>query len=516
MRNRLRSTIAPPALVVSAAGVLVTFVAWQFVTRSSGSADGIHVLGTGLAVAAVCALAAAAHDALGPAARVRALTHQAHHDELTGLPNRDGAHEALRAAIARAYRRNRHVGVLFCDLDGFKAVNDTMGHDAGDELLRAFAERLRATVRADDVVARLGGDEFVVVCGDLDRPSEALTVADKIRRASSEPLSIGAGEVRITPSIGVATASRRRPADPGTLIVEADRAMYRAKKARLGVCSYDDGPRQEALGRLAVQRELVPALADGQFRVHYQPVVSLGRQRFVALEALIRWYHPDRGIIGPDRFLAVAEESGLVARLGDVVLREALAQQSVWNHLADEARELSVSVNVAERQLVDQGFPDRVGEMLDWAGLPASQLVLEISEDVLARHVDDANGVLHRLTRMGVGLVVDDFGTSQAALTRIGSLDIVSGVKIDRSVTAQLGRGGIAEAVVSGAVSLGDARGFDVIAEGVESVGQIELLERLGVDLMQGFYFLRPAPGDVFDVWMSELDDEPVSGFLGV
>lgn len=512
-----QETVAGPALVVVGVGALVTLVAvWGASAGLVGPDTGAAVAMTGGAVTALCALAAAAHGQLGPGSRLRALSHRASHDELTGLPNREGVQHALRASIARAYRHNRHVGVLFCDLDGFKAVNDTMGHEAGDELLRAFADRLRASVRAEDLVARLGGDEFVVVCGDLERSAEALAVARNVQKAAERPLPVGDDEVRITPSIGVATASRRRPADPDSLLGEADRAMYRAKRNRLGVCVYDDGTRREDLGALAVQRELVPALADGQFRVHYQPVVSVGERRFVSLEALIRWYHPERGIVGPEQFLAAAEETGLVARLGEVVLREALAQQSLWNHLAEEARELTISVNVAERQLVDQGLADRIDEMLSWAGIPASQLRLEVREEVLARHADDANGTLGRLARLGVGIIVDDFGTSEAALTRIGRLAVVTGLKIDRTVTAQLGRDGIAEAIVAGAVSLGRARGLDVIAAGVESLGQIELLEGLGVDLMQGFHFLRPAPGGVFDTWMSDPAGEPAVGFSGV
>lgn len=432
-------------------------------------------------------------------ARLREMEHRASHDELTGLLARDELRERLDIALRSAFRHDRVVGVLFLDLDGFKAINDSMGHEAGDELLRGFGRRLRASVRSEDLVARFGGDEFVVVTLGLERETAVREVAENVRRAFETPVEIADGSILMTPSIGIAVGSRLSPAGPDDLLANADQAMYRAKKLRLGIELFDDRQRREVLDRREVQQALVPALADGQFQVYYQPIVSAERASTVALESLVRWQHPVHGTLAPDRFLAVAEEAGLLARLGEVVMREAVAQTSVWNHLYGAANRTRVGVNLAERQLVDPGFADRVAEILGWAGVGGDQLDLEVGEELLLRRIDDSSRVLHRVAELGCRIVIDDFGITHGAFSRIRDLDLVRAVKIDRSIIAGLGNDNVSRAVVEATVSMARALGIDVIAEGVETQDQRSMVIDLGIDLMQGFLFQQPLPAEEFE-----------------
>ncbi|MEZ5167423.1 MAG: EAL domain-containing protein [Acidimicrobiales bacterium] len=233
--------------------------------------------------------------------------------------------------------------------------------------------------------------------------------------------------------------------------------------------------------------------------MYYQPIVSVSRERTVGLEGLVRWQHPVHGVLTPDRFLAVAEEAGMVARLGEVVMREAVAQTSVWNHLYGKANQTQVAVNLAERQLVDPAFADRVAEILAWAGVKPGQLDLEIGEELLLRRVDDSNRVIHRLSELGCRIVIDDFGIAHGALSRIRDLGMVSAVKIDRSIVAGLGRDNVARAVVQATVSMADALAIDVIAEGVERDDQRTMVQDLGIDLMQGYLFQHPIPASEYE-----------------
>jgi diguanylate cyclase (GGDEF)-like protein len=432
-------------------------------------------------------------------ARLQEMEHRASHDELTGLLSRDELRARLDVALRAAYRHDRVVGVLFLDLDGFKAINDSMGHDAGDELLCGFADRLRASVRSEDLVARFGGDEFVVVTQGLERESAVRGVAENVRRAFETPIAVQDGAVLMTPSVGIAVGSRVNTAGPDDLLANADQAMYRAKRLRLGVEVFDDRQRREVLDRQEVQQALVPALADGQFQVYYQPIVSHSRGETVGVEGLVRWQHPVHGTLGPDRFLEVAEEAGLLARLGEVVMREAVAQTSVWNHLYGPDHRARVSVNLAERQLVDPSFADRVGEVLTWAGVAPTQLELEVGEELLLRRIDDPNRVLHRVAEMGCRIVIDDFGIAHGAFSRIRDLDLVRAVKIDRTIIAGLERDNVARAVIEATVSMARALDIDVVAEGVETVEQRSIVAELGIDLMQGFLFQQPVPAAEFE-----------------
>ncbi len=437
------------------------------------------------------------------AARLYEMEHRASHDELTGLLARDELGARLETALRSAYRHDRVVGVLFLDLDGFKAINDSMGHEAGDEVLRAFGERLRATVRSENLVGRWGGDEFVVVTLGLERESAVREVADNVMRAFEQQIEVADGAILMTPSIGVSVGSRRNPVGSDDLLSHADQAMYRAKRLKIGVGIYDERQRREGLDRRAVQQALVPALADGQFHVYYQSILSSSTDTVVGLEGPVRWQHPVHGVLGPDRFLAVAEEAGLLACLGEVVLRVAVAQTSVSNHLYGPGRTTRVGVNLAERQLVDPFFVDRVDEILHWAGVTPSQLDLEVGENLLLRRVDDANRTLHRLAELGCLVVIDDFGIAQGAFSRIRDMDFVGAVTIDRSITAGLLRDNVSRAVMEATVSMARALDIDVIAEGVEIVEQRQVIESLGIDLMQGFLFHQPVPADEFEAMTS-------------
>ncbi|MEQ8840979.1 MAG: EAL domain-containing protein [Acidimicrobiales bacterium] len=495
--------IALSVCLPSALGLLATVgVSLWIGHRRDFALDGGSVtLVTGALVTALMTATLLAQRAMSGEthARLREMEHRASHDELTGLLARDELRARLDVALRSAYRHDSVVGVLFLDLDGFKAINDSMGHEAGDELLQRFGERLRASVRSEDLVARFGGDEFVVVTLGLEREPAVREVAENVRRAFEAPVEIADGHILMTPSIGIAVGSRLNPARPDDLVANADQAMYRAKRHRLGIDVFDDHQRREVLGRREVEQSLVPALADGQFHVYYQPIISAAEARTVAVEGLVRWQHPVHGTLSPERFLEVAEAAGLIARLGEVVMREAVAQTSVWNHLYGPDHRTRVGVNVAERQLVDPAFADRVAEILAWAGVGADQLDLEIGEELLLRRIDDSSRVLHRVADLGCRIVIDDFGTTHGSLSRIRDLDLVRGVKVDRSIIAGLGKDDVSRAVVEATVSMSRALDIEVIAEGVETIEQRSMVIDLGIDLMQGFLFQEPLPADEFE-----------------
>lgn len=449
---------------------------------------------SGLAATAVVLCAVAVQRWLGQSTltHLRDLESRATHDQLTGLPTRDEIRDRLSRALQERRRRADHTAVLFLDVDGFKGINDSMGHEAGDDVLRAFGERLRSAVRSTDVVGRFGGDEFVVICPGLTDASIAAEIAETVLTAFGEPLQMPDAEIQVVPSVGYAVADGEAEVSADELIGRADQAMYRAKRSGGGIRVYDVAQQREDMDRLEVEQAIMPALADGQFSVWYQPIVSQREGRTVGVEGLIRWMHPELGVLGPDRFLRIAEEAGLAARLGDVVLREVVAQTAIWNHLYQAGPTFPSSINLSERQLVDPAFPDRVAEMAEWCAVPLTQLDMEISEELLLRRVDDANRVIHRLAELGCRIVIDDFGNSQGAFSRIRSVPIVDVIKIDRSVVQAVPHDDVNKAVVEATMSMADALQLEVVAEGVETVAQKITLERLGIDLMQGFLFQRP------------------------
>ncbi len=428
--------------------------------------------------------------------------HDASHDALTGLHNRNALFQELEWSYKRAKETDTVLGVLFLDLDRFKVINDSMGHEAGDELLRIVATRLQSAVRGSDIVARFGGDEFVVVCRDLLSEKSVLAVATQILKSFAQPVSLYGGVQVVSTSIGIAIArpdDTRRPKD---LVRDADAAMYKAKKERSGYAVFDEVQRMQVIDRLDIERDLVKALDEEQFVVFYQPLIDVPKKRLYGFEALVRWNHPTRGIIGPGDFLPVAEETGMMARIGEMVLREACAQAAVWNHLTADAHGIKMSVNIAEQQLIDANFPYLVSEILAWSGLPAEQLVLEIIEDVIVDHLDGLT-ILRDIRNLGVNLAIDDFGTGQSSLSYVKQFDMVSALKIDKSFIDEMGDGSTNRAIIEAIVAMAKALDLRVVAEGVENETQVRGLLDFGVDIMQGYLFNKPVRSDAIDpvVW---------------
>jgi len=390
--------------------------------------------------------------------------------------------------------------VLFLDLDRFKAVNDSMGHEAGDELLKAVARRLKSTLRAADTVGRFGGDEFVVICRGLLEPHSVHRVAEAVLESFRVPLVIGNADHVATPSIGISTAAVEDDRSAVEMLRDADTAMYEAKRARTGLSVFDERSRESLIERLQVESQLRPAMANNQFAVYYQPIVDVRLERVVSYEALVRWNHPEHGLLGPDRFLDVVEESGLMARLGEVVLRESLAQKSLWTHMEPGANHLGIGVNVAERQLVDPRFPEQIQEALEWADVRPEELILEITEDLMIEHLDGSLSVLRSLGDIGVSLVIDDFGTGRSSLSYVKRLDMIDAIKIDRSFVTGIPNGKVDLAIIEAIVSMAEALELDIVAEGVETTAQARTLSQMGIHRMQGFLFDRPAPADGLDI----------------
>ena len=427
------------------------------------------------------------------AARDR-FTHQALHDTLTGLPNRTLFEEQLSSALARAQRRSTFTAVLFLDLDGFKAVNDTLGHRVGDELLRQTARRLRNAVRAADGVARFGGDEFAICCEDLGDERHALTIAETVQAAIAAPGHVG-GDHGVTTSIGVAIARDRRTTAE-SLLRDADMAMYRAKELGRGCCEvFDDRLREEIQDRLQVERELRDGIERGQLRLLYQPVVDLGTRRIVSVEALVRWQHPQRGLLGPGEFLPVAEECGLILGIGGFVLRAACRQAALWRRQLGDGAPLPVNVNLSARQLGQRGLTETVREALEAAGARPEDLGLEITESAVIENTLLAADTLDALKDLGVRVLLDDFGTGYSSLSYLQRLPI-DVLKIDRAFIAGLGTGERGEAIVAAIVGMAQALGMRVVAEGVETVEQAACVRALGCDMGQGFLFDRPLQAD--------------------
>ncbi|MGI9613655.1 MAG: putative bifunctional diguanylate cyclase/phosphodiesterase [Acidimicrobiales bacterium] len=421
--------------------------------------------------------------------------HDAKHDPLTGLANRTELYRELELSLERSKLENTVFGVLFLDLDRFKVVNDSMGHDAGDELLKIVAERLRAATRATDVVARLGGGEFVLICRGLMSSDSVLAVVRQILKRFSEPVQLNGRQQVVTTSVGVAIATTDELRTPEELVRDADAAMYKAKRDRSGFAVFDDAQRTQLSARLAIERDLGRAFDEEQLMVYYQPIFDVKRSTLYGFEALVRWNHPGRGLVQPDEFLPVAEDARLLSKLGELVLREACAQAAVWNHLHPGAEALRISVNVAEQQLVDSSFPSLVNEVIGWSGLRPEQLVLEITEDVVVEHLDSLT-MLRRIRELGVSLAIDDFGTGQSSLSYIKEFDMATTLKIDKSFVSQMHSGSADQAIVEAIVTMASALDLAIVAEGVEGEDDVDRLTRLGVHLMQGYYFGRPTPAE--------------------
>jgi diguanylate cyclase (GGDEF)-like protein len=424
--------------------------------------------------------------------------HRAKHDPLTGLLNRSELFRELEESLIEATANDLVLGVLFLDLDRFKAINDSLGHEVGDELLMIVADRLRSAVRNTDVVARLGGDEFVILCRGLLHGDSVVATARQILKKFREPISLNNKEHVVSTSIGVAIANAGDNREPDELVSDADAAMYRAKATKAGYAVFDEAQRQQARDRLDIEQALSRAIDNNEIVVHYQPIINTESLQLYGFEALVRWQHPERGMIYPGEFLTIAEDAGLMARLGHVVLREACAQAAIWNHLSPSANRVRMGVNLAEQQLVDPDLPRQVAEVLDWSRIDPSQLVLEITEDVIVDHLDGLT-VLRDLRDLGVALAIDDFGTGQSSLSYVKQFDMVSTIKIDKAFVDEMHSANVDRAIVEAVVAMATALDLSIVAEGVEHMEQVRELQQLGVHLVQGYLFSPPIPGDGVD-----------------
>lgn len=433
------------------------------------------------------------------------LRHQAEHDQLTNLPNRTLLVQHLADRLAGTRRTDVGLAVLFFDLDGFKVVNDSLGHHVGDDLLLEAARRLRSQMRPGDMVARFGGDEFVVVCDRLRHPAEATDITRRLLDSLAETVPVSMHSVPISASAGIAYADG--DADPETLLRDADAAMYQAKRTGPGsFCMFSSELRTQVLNRLHLEADLRDALAKEELEVHYQPIVDVDSGRIREFEALARWHHPERGPVSPASFISVAEETGHIRALGEFVLRRACADMRRWIDMGIVGAGQRVAVNLSAIQL-DRTLPTVVGEALARHGLPPTALTLEVTETAL---VDDPDAVaaLERLRDIGVRVALDDFGTGYSSLSALRDLPVDT-VKIDRSFVSRLGEEPQLDALVRGIVDLAHALEMDVVGEGVELPLQSELLAEFGCDLAQGWLHGRPMSPAVVQASMSGLDSQP-------
>ena len=449
------------------------------------------------------------------------LQHNAFHDALTGLANRALFADRLQHALARTDRLATPVAVLFVDLDDFKAVNDGAGHSAGDELLVAVAERLRRVLRPSDTIARLGGDEFAVLIEDGADPARTAATADRLLAALSEPFpGEGADEqVRITASVGIATGAAGQH-DAAELLRHADVAMYAAKDAGKGRSAVFAPDMDSAIiGQLQVKAELARAVERGEFTVHYQPTVELATGRLAGVEALVRWQHPERGLVPPLDFIPLAEQTGLIVPIGRFVLREACRQMSAWQRDYTTHPPLTVSVNLSARELDEPGLVGSVRAALEDAQLDPAHLVLEITESLLLVDLPTTVGTLLELRALGVRLAVDDFGTGYSSLAYLENLP-VDILKIDKSFVDRIadqnhalpadGETGAQRSVMVSAISqLAHALSLQMVAEGIEAPEQVATLRGLACQYGQGYYFARPLTADALEDLLLRQAEQP-------
>ena len=400
--------------------------------------------------------------------------------------------------------------VMFLDLDRFKWVNDSLGHSAGDRMLVAVAGRLASTVRPGDTVARLGGDEFVVLCEGLIDANEADAIATRLRQALVPVFAFDSREIRLTMSIGLAIACPPNlDASAETLLRDADLAMYRAKeRGRDRVELFDERLSQQAAAKFETETALRRAIRQREFAVHFQPIVELAQNKVVGVEALVRWNDPDRGLLAPNEFIPIAEDTGLIGPIGKIVLTDACQQVADWNRIRSEVDQLTVSVNLSARQLDLAELAESVTETLAITGLDPALLWLEITETALMNDAPSALDALYALKALGVTLVVDDFGTGYSSLLYLRRFP-VDVLKVDRSFVAGLGESAEDTAIVVGVVRLAQALGLSAVAEGVETREQLEQLALLGCELAQGFLWSRPLPAGDLAVWLENFEAAP-------
>ncbi|CAA9483701.1 MAG: diguanylate cyclase/phosphodiesterase (GGDEF & EAL domains) with PAS/PAC sensor(s) [uncultured Rubrobacteraceae bacterium] len=424
------------------------------------------------------------------------LHHQAFHDDLTDLPNRQLFVDRLERALGRTRRRSerKELAVLFMDLDDFKVVNDSLGHEVGDRLLVAVAERLGKCLRPEDTLARLGGDEFTVLVKNVQAPTDAVRVAERIMEAHREPFVFEGQELFIKPSIGICLGETYRTTSPQEMLRDADTAMYRAKKEGLGYRVFEPVMHEQVLRRLKLENDLRRAVERDELRVCYQPVFSVELARIVATEALLRWEHPDLGTMLPAEFIPLAEETGLIVPIGRWVLEEACRQGREWQTRFPSDPSLIMGVNISLRQFQDPELVGDVARVLRETGLDPNNLALEITESVAMHDVDSTVATLEKLKALGVWLVIDDFGTSNSSLFYLTSRFKMDHLKIDGSFIREFVEHLDDRAMIPSLIAFAHAMGFRVIAEGVETAEQLRRLKEMGCEFVQGNHISGPLP----------------------
>jgi diguanylate cyclase (GGDEF)-like protein/PAS domain S-box-containing protein len=420
------------------------------------------------------------------------------YDSLTGLPNRALFGDRLAHAIDRRGGQQA-TAVYFLDVDRFKRINDSLGHAAGDEVLREVAARIQRMIRPEDTVARFGGDEFTVLCESVGGVLEAVGVADRLQREIAQPLRAGGAALRLTASIGIALAEPGEDADCSRLVEDADAAMYRAKErggARTEL--FDMEMRERAVEELSIEQELQRGLERGELRLFYQPLVSLDSGEIVGAEALIRWQHPERGLLTPDKFLPVAEESGLIVQVGAWAVAEACRRLRDWDRRNGGGSRFGLAVNLSARELTHPDIVSTVMSAMRRSALRPERLTIEVTESTAMADRDSGFRALRELSEAGVRIAIDDFGTGYSSLDHLREMpaDIL---KIDRSFVAGMSANSPDSALVAAAIAMGRALDMEVVAEGIETSDQVADLRELGCPLGQGYLFARPLPPEEID-----------------
>lgn len=439
--------------------------------------------------------------------------HAAFHDQLTNLPNRALLTEHIKLAIERPRSRDEQFfALLFLDLDRFKNINDSLGHIAGDQLLVATARCLEDCMRPMDTVARLGGDEFAILLDGLESVHDAILVAERIQQALTRPFILNGHEVFVTTSIGI-TLSNTGYEDPENVLRDADTAMYRAKesgKARFEV--FDSSMHSHAVALLQLENDLRRAIERREFRVYYQPIIDLETDEVSGFEALVRWYHPERGLVPPDEFISIAEETGLIVDVGIGVLRESCRQLQEW-HSTLGLKPLSVAVNLSAKQFAQPDLVNQVKQILQETGLDAQYLKLEITETVVMENAEVARNMLSQLCALGVQLSIDDFGTGYSSLSYLHRFPVRT-LKIDRSFIGRMSANGENCEVVKTINTLANNLGMSVVAEGIETETQLAQLKAMGCGYGQGYIFSRPLMAEAATLYVQERQPLALSTFI--
>ena len=441
------------------------------------------------------------------------LAHQAFHDQVTNLANRALFGERVRHAVARSRREDYGLAILFVDLDDFKTINDSLGHAAGDQVLNEVAQRLTASIRASDTAARFGGDEFAVLLEGTDGPQTAADTAERIIEALTVPMTVEHKQLAVRASLGISVVEGGGTADADELIRNADAAMYIAKReGKGGYRLFEPAMHEGVLERLELRADLQRAITSDELELHFQPVVRLDDGTVAGLEALVRWRHPERGLIGPDQFISLAEEMGLIVPLGRWVLREGCRRAKAFQTMHPAGDALSMAINLSVKQLQHSDIVADVGDALAESRLEPGTLTLEITESVMMNDTDVAIERLEALKALGVRLAMDDFGTGYSSLSHLSRLP-VDILKMDRSFL-RAGATPEASGLATAVVALGKTLELDIVAEGIEFAEQWETLRDLGCDLGQGYHFARPMDADATFEFLRSGRATPLTGDL--